>query len=254
MLESIATPNAHSSVATRTRTIVVLPTYNERENIERVLGSIQAAAQIDALIVDDGSPDGTGELCDELALANPAIHVLHRQGKGGLASAYVAGFRWAIDAGYDTIIQMDADGQHPSDKLPRMLDALQQADLVIGSRWVAGGDAEGWAWHRRLVSQGGSRYARLLLGLPVSDLTGGFKAWRADLLRRVLDPLPRANGYVFQVEMTYRAHQLGGRIVEIPIHFGERAAGESKFSKAILAEAMWQVLAMRVHRELGRLR
>ncbi len=235
----------------RASTVVVLPTYNERQNIERILRSVRSAS-VDALVVDDGSPDGTGELCDELARSSTGLSVLHRERKSGLASAYVAGFRRAIEAGYETIVQMDADGQHPSEMLPSMIARLDDADLVIGSRWIRGGDAEGWAWHRKTLSQGGSWYARTMLGLPYADLTGGFKVWRASLLRELLEPPPRANGYVFQVEMTYRAAQLGARIVEVPIHFGERAAGDSKFSRAILVEALWQVLALRARHQLGR--
>lgn len=245
------TPAGRPLQVARASTVVVLPTYNERPNIERVLRSVRSAS-VDALVVDDGSPDGTGELLDELVRSGAGLSVLHRPRKSGLASAYVAGFRQAIEAGYDTIVQMDADGQHPSEMLPIMIAQLDQADLVIGSRWVGGGDADGWAWHRKALSQGGSWYARTLLGLPYSDLTGGFKVWRASLLRQLLEPPPRANGYVFQVEMTYRAAHLGARIVEVPIHFGERAAGDSKFSRAILVEAMWQVLALRARHQMGR--
>jgi dolichol-phosphate mannosyltransferase len=232
------------------RSIIVLPTYNERENLAGIVAAILAAEpSTNVLVVDDNSPDGTGALADELAHADARVSVLHRAGKQGLGSAYLAGFRHALERGYEAIVQMDADFSHSPADLPRLLAPLRagQADVVIGSRWVAAGGAEGWPLHRRLLSRVGSLYARTLLGLELSDLTGGFKC----IHRRVLTALDlaslRACGYGFQIELTWHAIRAGFRVRELPIVFRERERGQSKLSASIVAEAA--ALVWRLRRE-----
>jgi dolichol-phosphate mannosyltransferase len=230
---------------------VVLPTYNERETlplaVARIL-DVSAAHELglDILVVDDNSPDGTGRLADDLAAKHPQVRVLHRAGKEGLAKAYFAGFREALAAGAELVFEMDADLSHDAAYLPGMVDLIERgADVVLGSRYVRGGGVVDWPLSRRVVSRGGSLYSRLILGLPYHDLTGGFKCFR----RRVLEALDfdaiGASGYGFQIETTYRAHQLGFRIVELPIVFVDRTIGESKMSKGILFEAMLMVWKLR---------
>ena len=227
----------------------IVPTYNERENVgpiaEAILGVVPEAH---VLIVDDGSPDGTGALADEMAAANPAIAVLHRQAKQGLGRAYVAAFRELIDRKADIVVQIDADFSHPVRYLPSLLEPLRAgtADLVLGSRYVKGGHIPRWNLLRRLVSRGGSVFAGVVLLLPFRDLTGGYKAWSADVLKEIdLDRL-HAGGYAFQIETTFRARQAGASIVEVPITFEERRAGQSKMSMNIFMEAFLLVLALRV--------
>jgi len=230
---------------------VILPTYNEAENLERIVGAIleHLPQSRHVLIVDDNSPDGTGEIADRLAAADDAVSVLHRQHKEGLGPAYLAGFRIALGAGATRIVEMDADFSHDPAYLPRLIAATEDADLAIGSRYVPGGGVTEWGAMRRFISRGGSAYARLALGLRIRDLTGGFKCFRRIVLETIdLDTI-EARGYAFQVETTYRAIRAGFRVVEVPIVFKDRADGTSKMSKAIVAEAMWRVPAMRFRRK-----
>ncbi len=226
---------------------LVLPTYNEAENIESfvaaVRGKLPASAQI--LIVDDNSPDGTGEIADRLAEEHENLSVLHRQRKEGLGPAYIAGFRKALSEGAGLVLEMDSDFSHDPAYLPRLLEAAKRADLVIGSRYVEGGGVAEWGALRRAISRGGSAYARLVLGVDVHDLTGGFKCFRREVLEAIgLDSI-QARGYAFQVEMTYRAIQLGFKVVEVPIVFRDRQAGSSKMDRSIVAEAVWRVPLLR---------
>jgi dolichol-phosphate mannosyltransferase len=229
---------------------VILPTYNEAENLERIVGAVleHLPESRRVLIVDDNSPDGTGEIADRLAAADESVSVLHRKLKEGLGPAYLAGFRVALDGGAERIIEMDADFSHDPSYLPRLIEATERADLAIGSRYVPGGGITEWGPMRRFISRGGSAYARVALGLPIRDLTGGFKCFRRIVLETIdLDTI-EARGYAFQVETTYRAIKAGFRVVEVPIVFKDRADGTSKMSKSIVAEAMWRVPAMRIRR------
>jgi dolichol-phosphate mannosyltransferase len=229
---------------------VILPTYNEAENLERIVGAVleHLPPSRRVLIVDDNSPDGTGEIADRLAEADDSIAVLHRQRKEGLGPAYLAGFRVALGGGAERIIEMDADFSHDPSYLPGLIEATERADLVIGSRYVPGGGITDWGPMRRFISRGGSAYARAALGLPIKDLTGGFKCFRRIVLETIdLDSI-EARGYAFQVETTYRAIKAGFRVVEVPIVFKDRTDGTSKMSRAIVAEAMWRVPAMRFRR------
>ncbi|HEY3734256.1 MAG TPA: polyprenol monophosphomannose synthase [Streptosporangiaceae bacterium] len=237
------------------RAIVIVPTYNERESLESVAGRVrEAAPDADLLIVDDNSPDGTGELADKLAAADPGIHVMHRTGKSGLGTAYIAGFRWALERDYGAIIEMDADGSHQPEDLPRLLAALAGADLVVGSRWVPGGKIVNWPKSREFISRGGNVYVRLLLGLPVRDATGGFRAYRAGALRAIdLDQVV-SQGYCFQIDLTLRTIRAGLTVLEIPITFIERAHGTSKMSNAIVREALWRVTQWGIAGRLARVR
>lgn len=233
------------------RTLVVMPTYEEAASLPGTLDRLRAAVpDVDVLVVDDASPDGTGRLADERALHDPAVHVLHRSGKDGLGAAYRAGFAWGLDRGYDVLVEMDADGSHLPEELPDLLAAVDRADLVIGSRWVAGGSVVNWPWYRRLISRGGTLYARLALGLPVEDATAGFRAFRADTLRTVDVARVAAQGYCFQIDMTRQVHAAGLRVVEVPVTFVERALGRSKMSSAIVREALWRVTVWGASRAL----
>jgi dolichol-phosphate mannosyltransferase len=226
---------------------LVLPTYNEAENIEPFVAAARANLPADAqiLIVDDGSPDGTGERADRLAERDPNISVLHRREKEGLGPAYIAGFRRALAGGAGLVLEMDSDFSHDPAYLPRLIDAAARADLVIGSRYVAGGGVSDWGAVRRTLSRGGSLYSRLVLGVDVSDLTGGFKCFRREVLESIDFDSIEVRGYAFQVEMTYRAIQLGFKVVEVPIVFRDRRAGESKMDGAIVAEAILQLPRLR---------
>jgi len=227
---------------------VVLPTYNEIENLEGVLAAIlEALPQAQVLVVDDGSPDGTGQLADTIAAREPRAAVLHRSAKEGLGPAYRAGFRWVLDRPEtQAVVQMDADFSHDPRDLPRLLAPLMAgADLALGSRYVPGGGTAGWPWYRRLISRGGTTFARTVLLLPYRDLTGGFKAWRRELLDSIRLRDMGVNGYGFQIEMTWWAHRRGARIVQVPIIFRERTAGRSKMTGGIVREAMLRVLALR---------
>jgi dolichol-phosphate mannosyltransferase len=227
---------------------VVLPTYNERENLEPVADAILAALpEASLLVVDDRSPDGTGELADTLAAREPRVSVLHRPGKEGLGAAYRDAFRWVLERpDARAVVQMDADFSHDPAALPRLLAPLMVgADLALGTRYMPGGGTVGWPWHRKLVSRGGTLYARLVLLLPYRDLTGGFKAWRRELLEAVRLRETGGSGYGFQIETTWWAHRRRARIVEVPIVFRERVAGASKMSGGIVREAMLLVLGLR---------
>jgi dolichol-phosphate mannosyltransferase len=229
---------------------LVLPTYNEAENVEAFVAAVReklpASAQV--LIVDDNSPDGTGAIADRLAERHQNVEVLHRPHKEGLGPAYIAGFRRALAGGADLVLEMDSDFSHDPAYLPRLLDAAQRADLVLGSRYVDGGGVADWGPLRRAISRGGSTYARIVLGIDVRDLTGGFKCFRREVLEAIdLDAI-QARGYAFQVEMTYRAIQQGFSVVEVPIFFRDRRVGSSKMSRAIMAEAAWRVPALRFGR------
>jgi dolichol-phosphate mannosyltransferase len=225
-------------------TLVVVPTFDEAESLPGLLERLRTAVpEADVLVVDDASPDGTGRIADEHALRDRAVHVLHRAGKDGLGAAYRAGFAWGLDRGYDVLVEMDADGSHLPEELPSLLTALDDADLVIGSRWVPGGSVVNWPWHRRLISRGGTLYARLALGLPVQDTTAGFRAFRAATLRGIDLEGVASQGYCFQIDMTRRVHAAGLRVVEVPVTFVERALGHSKMSAAIVREALWRVTA-----------
>jgi dolichol-phosphate mannosyltransferase len=239
------------------RVLVVVPTYNERDNLELIAGRLHAAVpDAHLLVVDDNSPDGTGKIADELADRDDRVHVLHRQSKSGLGAAYVAGFGWAREQAYDVVVEMDADGSHAPEQLPRLLAALETADLVLGSRYVPGGSVVNWPKSRELLSRGGNLYTRLLLRLPLQDATGGYRAYR----RAVLDALPldqiSSQGYCFQVDLAWQTWRQGYRVVEVPITFVERERGESKMSRKIVAEALWRVTLWgvrsgRPHRRAG---
>jgi dolichol-phosphate mannosyltransferase len=239
------------------RVLVVVPTYNERDNLELIAGRLHAAVpDAHLLVVDDNSPDGTGKIADELADRDDRVHVLHRQSKSGLGAAYVAGFGWAREQAYDVVVEMDADGSHAPEQLPRLLAALETADLVLGSRYVPGGSVVNWPKSRELLSRGGNLYTRLLLRLPLQDATGGYRAYR----RAVLDALPldqiSSQGYCFQVDLAWQTWRQGYRVVEVPITFVERERGESKMSRKIVAEALWRVTLWgvrsgRPHRRVG---
>jgi dolichol-phosphate mannosyltransferase len=237
-----------SQTAARGPAWLVLPTYNEAGNIEALVtaarASLPAAAQI--LIVDDGSPDGTGAIADRLAAGLDRVEVLHRSRKEGLGPAYIAGFRRALAAGAGLVVGMDSDFSHDPADLPRLLAASEEADLVIGSRYVAGGAIADWGALRRGISRGGSRYARAVLGVDIRDLTGGFKCFRREVLEAIDLDAVDTRGYAFQVEMTYRAIELGFRVAEIPIVFRDRREGESKMTASIVAEAIWRLPRLRL--------
>jgi len=228
---------------------VVLPTYNEADNLRGIsVVILEALPGATLLIVDDGSPDGTGAVADELATGDPRIRVRHRRAKQGLGKAYLDGFGVALAESATTVIQMDADWSHDPLSLPSLFEPIAsgRADLVIGSRYVKGGGVEDWGLRRRVISRGGSLFARVVLGLSPNDLTGGFKAWRASTLAAIPSSGVHAGGYVFQIEMTYRASRAGARVVEIPIVFRDRRIGQSKMSKRIVAEALVVVLVLRI--------
>lgn len=222
--------------------LIIIPTYNEADNIvaamDRVLRAVPTA---NILVVDDGSPDGTGAVVEARRDVDARVHVLHRPGKSGLGAAYRAGFAWGLDRPYDVLIEMDADLSHPAERIPDLLDALDQADLAIGSRYVPGGTTVGWPWSRQVVSRLGNAYVSLALRLGVRDATAGFRAYRRQVLEAIEVDLVRSNGYCFQIEMTDRTRQAAFRVAEVPIAFTERAAGQSKMSSGIVLEALWLV-------------
>ncbi|MFG2297936.1 polyprenol monophosphomannose synthase [Streptomyces sp. NPDC048603] len=222
--------------------LVIIPTYNEAENIGPIVSRVRAAVpDAHVLVADDNSPDGTGKLADELAAEDDHVHVLHRKGKEGLGAAYLAGFAWGLEHGYGVLVEMDADGSHQPEELPRLLTALKGADLVLGSRWVPGGRVVNWPRHREFLSRGGSTYSRLMLDVPIRDVTGGYRAFRRETLEGLgLDEVASA-GYCFQVDLARRAVRKGFHVVEVPITFVEREFGDSKMSKDIVVEALWRV-------------
>ena len=224
------------------RVVLVVPTYNEVENLEPLLARVRAAQpQVDVLVVDDGSPDGTGELADALAARDTHVHVLHRSRKEGLGAAYLQGFAWALDAGYDVIGEMDADGSHQPEQLGSLLSALADADLVIGSRWVPGGTIVNWPRSRQLLSRGGNFYTRTLLGIPVRDATAGYRLYRRTALERIHLEEISSHGYVFQADLAFRTLREGLRVVEVPIEFVERVRGESKMSRQVATESLQRI-------------
>jgi dolichol-phosphate mannosyltransferase len=224
------------------RVLVIVPTYNAVENLEAILGRLRGSVPTaHALVVDDGSPDGTGELADKLAALDPSVHVLRRTAKTGLGTAYIAGFRWARERGYDVVVEMDADGSHAPEQLPGLLAALASADLVLGSRYVPGGAVTDWPLHRLLLSRAGNRYTRWALRLPLSDATGGYRVARGELIDRLPFDDVASQGYCFQVDWAWRAVRAGARVAEVPITFTERAFGRSKMSGSIVREALIRV-------------
>jgi dolichol-phosphate mannosyltransferase len=232
---------------------VIIPTYNELANLEGIVGRVRAAVPAaDILVVDDNSPDGTGELAAKLAAGDDHVRVLHRPGKNGLGAAYIAGFGWALERGYGTLVEMDADGSHDPAQLPGMLTALADSDLVIGSRWVPGGQLRNWPKSRLVISRSGNLYVRLALGISIKDATGGYRAYRAETLRAIGLDQVESQGYCFQVDLTRRTAAMGMVIREVPITFTERTRGASKMSNVIIAEAFWRVaqwgVAKRLHR------
>lgn len=236
------------------RVLVVIPTYNEAGALPALVRRVRdAVPDADVLVADDNSPDGTGEVADRLA-SDDHVHVLHRDGKHGLGAAYLAGFRWGTSRGYDVLVEMDADGSHQPEHLPAMLAALENADVVIGSRWVPGGGVEHWPAHRQWLSRVGNRYTQVMLGLGVRDATAGYRAYRASALDQLDLATVASQGYCFQVDLTRRAAAAGLRIVEVPISFVEREVGESKMSGAIVGEALWRVTAWGVGDRLRRMR
>lgn len=222
--------------------LVIVPTYNEIDSLGEVLSrTLSADPAIEVLVVDDSSPDGTGALADQLAAEQPRVHVVHRPGKAGLGSAYRDGFAWALARGYEVIGEMDGDASHAPEDLPRLLTVLADADLVIGSRYVPGGQVRNWPWHRRALSRLANRYVRVMTGLPVADATAGFRVFRRDVLERIAPATLRSDGYAFQIETALRAWRSGCRVVEVPITFVERRSGASKLSRTIVFEALWRV-------------
>ena len=235
--------------------LVVVPTYDERANLPGVVERLRAAVpDADLLVVDDDSPDGTGALADELTAADPAVHVLHRTRKEGLGAAYVAGFGWGLARGYGVLVEIDADGSHQPEQLPLLLAALEDADLVLGSRWVPGGSVTDWPARRSALSRGGNTYVRLALGLRLRDATGGFRAYRRATLESIDLGTVASHGYCFQVDLAWRVARSGGRVVEVPISFVERTQGRSKMSGAIVREALWKVTVWGARARLGQAR
>ena len=222
--------------------LVCVPTYQERDNLLPIADRLHAALpEAHLLVIDDGSPDGTGAIADALAEREPWAHVLHRTTKAGIGAAYVAGFGWALEHGYDVIVEMDADGSHAPEQLPSLIAALDDADLALGSRWVPGGVVVNWPKSRELLSRGGNTYTRIMLGLPLADATGGFRAYRSDVLAALPLGEVASQGYCFQVDLAWQAWRAGFRVVEVPITFVERERGESKMSRSIVVEALWRV-------------
>jgi dolichol-phosphate mannosyltransferase len=229
------------------RALVVIPTYNEIDSIEQVIARVLAAdRRAEVLVVDDSSPDGTGDLVARLAERSPRVQLLRRGGKQGLGAAYRAGFAWGIERAYDALVEMDADLSHPPERLPALLDGLGHADLVIGSRYVPGGATVNWSPLRKLISRGGNGYVRLALGVPIHDATAGYRAYRREVLEALPVSAVASNGYCFQVEMAHRTWQEGFRVTEVPITFTERTSGVSKMSQRIVVEALLRVAAWAV--------
>ncbi len=236
------------------RTLVVIPTYNEAENIEPVVDRLrESVPAANVLIVDDGSPDGTGELADKIATRDEQVHVLHRPRKAGLGAAYLAGFAWGLTRDYALLVEMDADGSHLPEQLPSLLTEVSEADVVLGARWVPGGRVVNWPRRRELLSRGGNLYARLALGLPLHDSTGGFRVYRRETLEGIDLATVTSQGYCFQVDLARRAISAGYRVVEVPITFVERELGRSKMSGDIVREALVSLTRWGVHYRVGQL-
>lgn len=237
------------------RVVVLIPTYNERENLPTILARVRhAVPEVDVCVLDDNSPDGTGALADELAEADERIHVLHRAGKEGLGAAYLHGFAWALEQGYDALVEMDADGSHRPEDLRRMLDAAEDADVVIGSRWVPGGAVVNWPTHRKVLSVGGNIYTRVVLGMHVNDATAGYRVYRSEALKQLDLASVESAGYCFQVDLTRRAVQAGLVVVEVPITFVERIHGESKMDQSIVRESLTRITTWGLQRRTQQVR
>jgi dolichol-phosphate mannosyltransferase len=235
--------------------LVVVPTYNELDNLGPILDRLhEALPSAHALVVDDSSPDGTGELADKLAGRDDRVHVLHRTEKAGLGAAYIAGFRWGLEHGYAVLVEMDADGSHAPEDLPRLLDALSDADLALGSRYVPGGRVVNWPKRRELLSRGGNLYSKFALGVGINDITGGYRAYRRGVLENLVLDDVASHGYCFQVDLAWRTVQAGFTVVEVPITFTEREIGESKMSGSIVREALLRVTQWGLRHRLGQLR
>jgi dolichol-phosphate mannosyltransferase len=235
--------------------VVIVPTYNEATNIELIIDRVRASVpEFDVLIVDDGSPDGTGDIADTLSQSDEHVHVMHRTAKAGLGAAYLAGFAWALERDYEFVVEMDADGSHLPEQLPRLLDAAADADLVLGSRWVPGGKIVNWPRSRLILSRGGNLYTRLAMGLPLRDATGGYRVFRRSTLEGIDLSTVVSQGYCFQVDLARRAIDAGFRVVEVPITFVERERGESKMSGPIVREAFFKVGAWGARRRAEQVR
>ena len=231
------------------RVLVIIPTYNELDALPLILSRVQnSVPTVEILIVDDNSPDGTGGIADQWVSENPGIHVMHRLGKGGLGAAYLAGFAWGLQQGFDVLVEMDADGSHQPEQLPSLLAALEYSDLVLGSRWVEGGGTENWSKNRELLSKGGNYYTKVMLGIDIDDSTGGYRAFKASALRSLDLHEVASQGYCFQVDLAWRAKQRGFVVTEVPITFVEREVGTSKMSRKIVTEALWRVTVWGVDR------
>ncbi len=237
------------------RVAVLIPTYNERENLPTAVHGVrEAVPAADVVVLDDASPDGTGEVADALAAEDPQVRVIHRAGKEGLGAAYLAGFRLALEEGYDAVVEMDADGSHRPGHLPTLLAAAEEADVVIGSRWVPGGAVVNWPLHRKALSVGGNLYVKVLLGMPVNDATAGFRVYRADALRVMGLEDVASQGYCFQTDLTWRAVRSGLTVVEVPITFVEREVGASKMSRHIMTESLRRITGWGVRHRARQLR
>jgi dolichol-phosphate mannosyltransferase len=237
------------------RALVIVPTYNERFNIARIIPAVLAQdSSLEVLVVDDGSPDGTGAIVDAIAATNPRVHIIHREGKLGLGTAYIAGFGWALERKYDLVFEMDADFSHNPERLPEFLEAIKEADVVLGSRYQDGHvNVVNWPMSRLFLSYGANVYARFVTGLPIFDATGGFKCFRRNVLESIDLNAVKSNGYAFQIEMSYRVWKRGFRLFEIPIIFVDRTEGVSKMSKKIVREAVWMVWRLRWWSLTGRI-
>lgn len=239
------------SPAPKRKTLIIVPTYNEIENLPELVSQIHGEVpHAHILVVDDNSPDGTGALADSLAAADARVHVMHREGKLGLGTAYIAGFKWALARDYERVFEMDADFSHQPKYLPTFLEKAEEADLVLGCRYMKGGGTEDWTFMRRMISKGGNLYARVVMGLRFKDLTGGFKCFRREVLERLDLEAVRSKGYAFQIELTYRAHLAGFKIAEVPIIFPDRKLGQSKMSGRIVREAMLNVVKLRFDKKV----
>jgi dolichol-phosphate mannosyltransferase len=238
-----------------TRVAVLIPTYNERDNLPGIIARVRASAPaVDVFVLDDASPDGTGQIADDIAAADPQVHVVHRAGKEGLGKAYLAGFAIVLERGYDAAVEMDADGSHLPEQLPSLLAALGEADVVIGARWVRGGEVRNWPVHRKVLSVGANIYTKVMLGMSVNDATAGYRAYRASALRTMGLQGVESQGYCFQIDLTLRAVRAGLTVVEVPITFVEREVGVSKMGKDIVREALTSVTRWGVEHRVGQLR
>jgi dolichol-phosphate mannosyltransferase len=237
------------------RVLVIIPTYNEIQALPLILNRVRSSVPgAEILVVDDNSPDGTGELAQSRSDDDPSIHVMHRLGKDGLGAAYLSGFAWGLQQGFDVIVEMDADGSHQPEQLPLLLDALSDADLVLGSRWVQGGGTENWSRGREILSRGGNAYTKMMLGIDVNDSTGGYRAFKSETLRKLDLNEVASQGYCFQVDLAWRASQRGLVVKEVPIIFVEREIGTSKMSRKIVTEALWRVTLWGAERRLKQLK